>query len=483
MTEPLIFEMSKDGRRGYTLPKLDVPALDPADHIPARFLRKELDMPSLSEVDVVRHFTRLSRMNHSLDVGFYPLGSCTMKYNPKVNEDVARLPGFAHVHPQQPEDTVQGALKLIEELEIYLSEITGMDAMTLQPAAGAQGELAGLLIMKAYHARNNNHKTKIIIPDSGHGTNPASCSMVGYEVVNVKSDERGGVDMDDLKAKLTPDVAGLMITNPNTLGLFDENIGELASLIHSVDGLVYYDGANLNAIMGWTRPGDMGFDIVHLNLHKTFATPHGGGGPGAGPVGVKKHLEQYLPNPRIQFDGKKYKVASKFKESVGPVLASLGNFLVLVRAYAYILVNGHDGIKEIASHAVLNANYMMQKLKKTYDLPFDRFCKHEFVISGKKLGEYGIKTLDVAKRLLDFGIHAPTVYFPLIVDEAMMIEPTETESKETLDTFIEALETIAREAAENSEKLHEAPLTTPVRRLDEATAARKPNINYYNQPD
>lgn len=483
MTEPLIFEMSKDGRRGYTLPKLDVPALDPADHIPARFLRKELDMPSLSEVDVVRHFTRLSRMNHSLDVGFYPLGSCTMKYNPKVNEDVARLPGFAHVHPQQPEDTVQGALKLIEELEIYLSEITGMDAMTLQPAAGAQGELAGLLIMKAYHARNNNHKTKIIIPDSGHGTNPASCSMVGYEVVNVKSDERGGVDMDDLKAKLTPDVAGLMITNPNTLGLFDENIGELASLIHSVDGLVYYDGANLNAIMGWTRPGDMGFDIVHLNLHKTFATPHGGGGPGAGPVGVKKHLEQYLPNPRIQFDGKKYKVASKFKESVGPVLASLGNFLVLVRAYAYILVNGHDGIKEIASHAVLNANYMMQKLKKTYDLPFDRFCKHEFVISGKKLGEYGIKTLDVAKRLLDFGIHAPTVYFPLIVEEAMMIEPTETESKETLDTFIEALETIAREAAENSEKLHEAPLTTPVRRLDEATAARKPNINYYNQPD
>ncbi|GAB4272517.1 MAG: aminomethyl-transferring glycine dehydrogenase subunit GcvPB [Candidatus Rifleibacteriota bacterium] len=483
MAEPLIFELSKEGRRGYTIPALDVPEVDPADHIPARFLRKELDMPSLSEVDVVRHFTRLSRLNHSLDVGFYPLGSCTMKYNPKANENVARLPGFAHLHPMQPEETVQGALELISELEKMLAEITGMDAMTLQPAAGAQGEFTGLLIMKAYHKKNGNHKTKIIIPDSGHGTNPATCSMAGYEVVNVKSNERGGVDMDDLRAKLTPDVAGLMITNPNTLGLFDENIGELANLIHSVDGLVYYDGANLNAIMGWTRPGDMGFDIVHLNLHKTFSTPHGGGGPGAGPVGVKKHLEQYLPNPRIVFDGKKYKLNTKCRESVGPVLASLGNFLVLVRAYAYILVNGCDGLKEVSTHAVLNANYMMQRLKKTFKLPYERFCKHEFVLSGKPLGEFGVKTLDVAKRLLDFGFHAPTVYFPLIVEEAMMIEPTETESKGTLDCFMDALELIAKEARENPEKLKNAPFNTPVRRLDEATAARKPDINYYRRPD
>lgn len=483
MAEPLIFDLSKDGRRGYTLPALDVPAVDPADHIPARFLRAELQMPSLSEVEVVRHFTRLSRLNHSLDVGFYPLGSCTMKYNPKVNENVARLPGFAHIHPHQPEETVQGALKLLSELEEYLAEITGMDAMTLQPAAGAQGEFTGLLIMKAYHRKNGNHKTKIIIPDSGHGTNPATCSMAGYEVVNVKSDSRGSVDMEDFKSKLTPDVAGLMITNPNTLGLFDENIGELAALIHSVDGLVYYDGANLNAIMGWTRPGDMGFDIVHLNLHKTFSTPHGGGGPGAGPVGVKRHLEQYLPNPRIQFDGKKYKLNSKCRESVGPVLASLGNFLVLVRAYAYIIVHGAEGLKDVSTHAVLNANYMMQRLKKTFKLPYDRFCKHEFVLSGKPLAEFGVKTLDVAKRLLDFGFHAPTVYFPLIVEEAMMIEPTETESKGTLDCFMEALEMIAREARENPDNLKNAPLKTPVRRLDEATAARKPDINWYQKPE
>lgn len=482
MSEPLIFDLSKDGRRGYTLPALDVPSVDPSDHIPARFLRKELHMPSLSEVEVVRHFTRLSRLNHSLDVGFYPLGSCTMKYNPKVNENMARLPGFAHVHPLQPEDTVQGCLKLMSELEKYLMEITGMEAMTLQPAAGAQGEFTGLLIMQAYHRKNGNHKTKIIIPDSGHGTNPATCSMVGYEVVNVKSDGRGGVDMEDLKAKLTPDVAGLMITNPNTLGLFDENIGELANLVHAVDGLVYYDGANLNAIMGWTRPGDMGFDIVHLNLHKTFSTPHGGGGPGAGPVGVKAHLEQYLPNPRIQFDGKKYKINTKCRESVGPVLASLGNFLVLVRAFAYIMVNGNDGLKEVSTHAVLNANYMMQRLKKTFKLPYDRYCKHEFVLSGKPLAEFGIKTLDVAKRLLDFGFHAPTVYFPMIVEEAMMIEPTETESKGTLDCFMEALEMIAGEAKDNPETLKNAPLSTPVRRLDEATAARKPDINYYRKP-
>ena len=482
MTEPLIFDLSKKGRKGYALPALDIPRVDPADHIPARFIRKELNLPSLSEVEVVRHFTKLSRLNHSVDVGFYPLGSCTMKYNPKINEDMARLPGFAQIHPHQSEDTVQGALAMLKELEESLSEITGMDAMTLQPAAGAQGELTGLLIMKAYHKKQGNHKTKIMIPDSGHGTNPASCSMCGYQVINVKSNEKGGVDIADLKEKLTPDVAGLMLTNPNTLGLFDENVGEIANLIHSVDGLVYYDGANLNAVMGWSRPGDMGFDIVHLNLHKTFSTPHGGGGPGAGPVGVKKHLEPFLPNPRIVFDGKKYKLSTKCRDSVGPVLASLGNFGVLVRAYTYIKVCGCDGLKDASAHAVLNANYMMQRLKKSFDLPYDRFCKHEFVLSGRNLGKYGIKTLDIAKRLLDFGYHAPTVYFPLIVEEALMIEPTETESKETLDGFMDKMEQIAKEAQENPDVLKNAPINTPVRRLDEATAARKPDINYYNQP-
>lgn len=483
MAEPLIFDLSKDGRRGFALPVLDVPAVDPADHIPARFLRKELPLPSLSELEVVRHFTRLSRLNHSVDIGFYPLGSCTMKYNPRINENMARLPGFAHLHPQQPEESVQGALQLIKTLEDYLAEVTGMDAMTLQPAAGAQGELTGLLIMKAYHKKKGNHKTKIMIPDSGHGTNPASCAMVGYEVINIRGNERGGVDLEDLKSKLGPDVAGLMITNPNTLGLFDESIGELAHLIHSVDGLVYYDGANLNAIMGWTRPGDMGFDIVHINLHKTFSTPHGGGGPGSGPVGVKKYLEPFLPNPRVQFDGKKYKLQTKCRESIGPVMASLGNFLVLVRAFAYILVNGRQGLKDVSGYAVLNANYMMQRLKKTYHLPYDRFCKHEFVLSGKGLAQYGVKTLDVAKRLLDFGFHAPTIYFPMIVEESMMIEPTETESKGTLDCFMEAMEMIVKEAAENPERLKEAPLKTPVRRLDEATAARKPDINYFQKPE
>lgn len=483
MAEPLIFDLSTDGRRGFALPPLDVPAVDPADHIPARFLRQELPLPSLSELEVVRHFTRLSRLNHSVDIGFYPLGSCTMKYNPRINEDMARLPGFANIHPHQPDESVQGALKLLKTLEENLAEITGMDAMTLQPAAGAQGELTGLLIIKAYHKKKGNHKTKIIIPDSGHGTNPASCAMVGYEVVNIRGNERGGIDLEDLKAKLTPDVAGLMLTNPNTLGLFDESIGELTQLIHSVDGLVYYDGANLNAIMGWARPGDMGFDIVHLNLHKTFSTPHGGGGPGAGPVGVKKHLEAFLPNPRIQFDGKKYKLQTRYRDSVGPVLASLGNFLVLVRAFAYIMVNGSKGLKDVSAYAVLNANYMMQRLKKSYHLPYDRICKHEFVLSGKNLTQFGVKTLDVAKRLLDFGFHAPTIYFPLIVEESMMIEPTETESKGTLDCFMEAMEMIAKEAAENPQRLKEAPLKTPVRRLDEALAARKPDINFFQKPE
>ncbi|MBF0500640.1 MAG: aminomethyl-transferring glycine dehydrogenase subunit GcvPB [Candidatus Riflebacteria bacterium] len=478
--EPLLFELSVDGRRGYTLPKLDIPESDPADLLPATYIRKELKLPSISEIDCVRHFTRLSRLNYCVDVGFYPLGSCTMKYNPKINEDMARLPGFANLHPYQSEGTVQGALALMHFLEHAICEITGMDACTLQPAAGAHGELTGLMIIKAYHDRKRNKtKTKILIPDAGHGTNPASAALCGYQVVSLHTDARGGVDLNDLRAHLAPDVAGLMLTNPNTLGLFDENIEEIARLVHSVDGLLYYDGANLNAIMGWTRPGDMGFDVVHVNLHKTFSTPHGGGGPGSGPVGVKKHLAEFLPSPKVTFDGKKFKIVRKCKGSIGPVRSFLGSFGVLVRAWTYIVSLGGAGLKDVSSHAVLNANYMMRRLQKRYALPYDRHCKHEFVLSGKPFAEKGVKTLDIAKRLLDEGFHAPTIYFPLIVEEAIMIEPTETESKRTMDEFIEVMLRIADEAVNTPEKLKAAPIKTPVGRLDEATAARKPDLNYF----
>ncbi|RCK78585.1 MAG: Glycine dehydrogenase [decarboxylating] (glycine cleavage system P2 protein) [Candidatus Ozemobacter sibiricus] len=480
--EPLIFEMSQPGTTGFTLPEPGIDEIDPADHIPGKFLRSHLPLPSVAEVDVVRHFTRLSRKNHAIDVGFYPLGSCTMKYNPKVNEDMARLPGFAALHPYQPESTVQGALALMKDLEYALCEITGMDAFTLQPAAGAHGELTGLLLIKAYHDRKKNKKTKILIPDAGHGTNPASAAQCGYEVVTIKSDAQGGVDLEDLKAHLGPEVAGLMLTNPNTLGLFEPNVEKIAELIHGVDGLLYYDGANLNAIMGWTRPGDMGFDVMHVNVHKTFSTPHGGGGPGAGPVGVKKHLEPFLPCPRIAYDGKKYKLITKAKGSIGTMRTFVGSFGVLVRAYTYITQLGAEGLKEASSHAVLNANYLMARLKKHFLLPYDRFCKHEFVLSGKPQAAKGVKTLDIAKRLLDYGFHAPTVYFPLIVEEAIMIEPTETESKKTLDAFVEALEKILQEIETNPELVKTAPHTTPVGRLDEALAARKPDINFFQRP-
>ncbi len=480
--EPLIFEMSQPGTTGFTLPELGFDEIDPADHIPGKFLRTTLPLPSVSEIDVVRHFTRLSRKNHAIDVGFYPLGSCTMKYNPKVNEDMARLPGFAALHPYQPEATVQGALALMKDLEYALCEITGMDAFTLQPAAGAHGEMTGLLLIKAYHYQKKNKKTKVLIPDAGHGTNPASAAQCGYEVVTIKSDAHGGVDLDDLKAHLGPEVAGLMLTNPNTLGLFEPNVEKIAELVHAVDGLLYYDGANLNAIMGWTRPGDMGFDVMHVNLHKTFSTPHGGGGPGAGPVGVKKHLEAFLPCPRIAFDGKKYKVVAKAKGSIGAMRTFAGSFGVLVRAYTYITQLGAEGLKEASSHAVLNANYLMARLKKHFLLPYDRFCKHEFVLSGKPQAAKGIKTLDIAKRLLDYGFHAPTVYFPLIVEEAIMIEPTETESKKTLDAFVEALEKILHEIETTPDLVKNAPHTTPVGRLDEALAARKPDINFFQRP-
>ncbi|MBF0405741.1 MAG: aminomethyl-transferring glycine dehydrogenase subunit GcvPB [Candidatus Riflebacteria bacterium] len=481
MTESLIFELSSNGRKGYCLPKLDIPESDPADLIPANFIRKELDFPSLSEIDVVRHFVRLSRMNYGVDVGFYPLGSCTMKYNPKINEDMARLPGFAGIHPYQPEDTIQGSLALMKNLESALCEITGMDEFTLQPAAGAHGELTGLMIIRAYHDKKGNRKTKILIPDAGHGTNPASAAFCGYEVVNIKSNARGGVDVEDLKKNLSSEVAGLMLTNPNTLGLFEENIKEIAELVHQVDGLLYYDGANLNAIMGWCRTGDMGFDVMHVNLHKTFSTPHGGGGPGSGPVGVKRHLAKFLPTPRIEFDGKKFKVSSANKDSIGPVRSFFGSFGILVRAYTYIVQLGSEGLKEVSTCAVLNANYMMKALAEHYFLPFNRTCKHEFVLSGKKFAEKGIKTLDIAKRLLDYGYHAPTIYFPLIVEESIMIEPTETESKQTLDEFIGVMKKVATEAFETPEMLKASPKNTPVGRLDETMAARKPDLNFYKK--
>ncbi len=477
--QPLIFEISKAGRKAYSLPECDVPV---CEGIESKYLRTEApELPEVSELDAVRHFTQLSQRNHGVDSGFYPLGSCTMKYNPKVNEAVARFDGFAKVHPYQPEETTQGALKLIYELSDMLSEITGMDSISLQPAAGAHGELAGLMIMKAYHRNRGDHKRNIIVlPDSAHGTNPASAAVAGFDVVEIKSDERGLVDLESLKAVMSDEVAGFMLTNPNTLGLFDENICEISKIVHEAGGLMYYDGANANAILGITRPGDMGFDVVHLNLHKTFSTPHGGGGPGSGPVGVKKHLSDFLPVPVVVKSEEKYSFDYNRPLSIGKVKSFYGNFGVYVRAYAYILSMGPDGLREVAENAVLNANYIASRLKDKYYLPADRICMHECVFSGDWQKKKGVHTLDIAKRLLDFGYHPPTIYFPLIVSEALMIEPTECESIETLDKFIEAMRQIADEAENNPELVTSAPHTTIVSRLDEAAAARKP-ITRYNK--
>ena len=475
----LIFEISKKGRFAYSLPECDVP--DVTDAIDSKYLRKEdPELPEVSELDAVRHFTRISQRNHGVDSGFYPLGSCTMKYNPKVNELAARLDGFAKIHPYQQEKTVQGALKLMHELGSMLSEITGMEEFTLQPAAGAHGELAGLMIMKSYHQnRNDEKRTKIIVPDSAHGTNPASAAVAGFDVVEIKSNNKELVDIEALKAAVGEDTAGFMLTNPNTLGLFDENIIEISKIVHDAGGLMYYDGANANAILGISRPGDMGFDVVHLNLHKTFSTPHGGGGPGAGPVGVKKHLAEFLPIPVISKKDKEYYMDYERPLSIGKVKSAYGNFGVLVRAYAYILSMGPDGLKEVAENAVLNANYMAHKLKDKYFLPLDTECMHECVLSGEWQKEKNdVSTLDIAKRLLDFGFHPPTIYFPLIIHEAMMIEPTECETKETLDEFIAVMRQIADEAENNPELVKTAPHTTVISRLDEATAARKPVLRY-----
>ncbi|WP_173916168.1 aminomethyl-transferring glycine dehydrogenase subunit GcvPB [Halobacillus sp. Marseille-Q1614] len=477
---PLIFELSQESRTGFSLPEFDVPETDIDEMLGETFVRKEApDLPEVSELQIMRHYTGLSTRNHGVDSGFYPLGSCTMKYNPKVNEDIARIEGFSHIHPLQPEATVQGALGLMYDLQESLTEITGMDTVTLQPAAGAHGEWTGLMMIRAYHEANGDYnRTKVIVPDSAHGTNPASATVAGFEAVTVKSDERGLVDLEDLKRVVDDQTAALMLTNPNTLGLFEENIEEMASIIHEAGGKLYYDGANLNAILGYARPGDMGFDVVHLNLHKTFTGPHGGGGPGSGPVGVTAEFEPYLPKPVLIKKDDQFGFEYDRPKSIGRVKPYYGNFGINVRAYTYIRTMGAEGLKKVSEYAVLNANYMMRRLQKEYELPFDQHCKHEFILSGKHQKKLGVRTLDIAKRLLDFGYHPPTIYFPINVEEAIMAEPTETESKETLDAFIDAMLQIAEEAKENPEIVQEAPHTTIVSRMDETKAARKPVLRY-----
>ncbi|MEH7084744.1 aminomethyl-transferring glycine dehydrogenase subunit GcvPB [Neobacillus drentensis] len=478
--QALIFELSTPGRIGYSLPEMDVPELDLDGLLPDGYFRtEEPELPEVSELDIMRHYTALSRRNHGVDSGFYPLGSCTMKYNPKINENVARFNGFAHVHPLQDESSVQGALELLYDLQEHLIEITGMDEVTLQPAAGAHGEWTGLMMIRAYHEANGDMKrTKVIVPDSAHGTNPASATIAGLETITVKSNEHGLVDLEDLRRVVGEDTAALMLTNPNTLGLFEENILELAEIVHEAGGKLYYDGANLNAVLSKARPGDMGFDVVHLNLHKTFTGPHGGGGPGSGPVGVKADLIPFLPKPIITKQGEEFVLDYDRPQSIGRVKPYYGNFGINVRAYTYIRSMGPDGLKAVTEYAVLNANYMMRRLAEYYDLPFDRHCKHEFVLSGRRQKKLGVRTLDIAKRLLDFGYHPPTIYFPLNVEECIMIEPTETESKETLDSFIDIMIQIAKEAEENPEIVQEAPHTTVVGRMDETKAARKPVLKY-----
>ena len=476
----LIFETSRPGRKAYSLPECDVPKKAISDLIDSSFLREKApELPEVSELDAVRHYTKLSQRNHGVDSGFYPLGSCTMKYNPKVNEAIARFDGFINCHPYQPESMVQGNLEVMYTLDKLLSEISGMDQVSLQPAAGAHGELAGLMIIKAYHEnRGEGNRNKIIVPDSAHGTNPASAAVAGFEVIEVKSDERGCVDLEHLKEVMNEEVAGLMLTNPNTLGLFETDIVEIAKIVHDKGGLLYYDGANMNAIMGIARPGDMGFDVIHFNLHKTFSTPHGGGGPGSGPVGVKKPLIPFLPVPVVCKKDDTYYLDYDRPLSIGRMKSFYGNFNVTIKALAYIFTMGAEGLKEVSEAAVLNANYIAQKLKDVYHLPYDKICMHECVLSGDRQKSKGVSTLDIAKRLLDFGYHPPTVYFPLIVSEALMIEPTECESKETLDEFIQTMRRIAEEAENNPEIVKTAPYNTVVSRLDEALAARKPVLKW-----
>ena len=472
----LSFDRSKAGRLGVILPPVDVPLAEMPD---AGLLRDELRLPEMAQNDVIRYFLGLSRLNYSVDTGFYPLGSCTMKYNPKINEDIARLPGFAQALPQQPEETVQGALAVLSELQDTLAEITGMDAVSLAPAAGAQGELSGILMIKRYHLdRGNTKRTKVLVPDSAHGTNPATAAMAGFQVVSVPSDASGNADVDFLAANLDETVAAMMYTLPSTLGLFDPQIGRIAELIHEHGALLYGDGANQNAFLGRARFGDMGFDVVHLNLHKTFSTPHGGGGPGAGPVCVKAKLADYLPAPIVTQSGGSGFSLTRPAKSIGKTMAFHGNFGVLLRALTYIKSMGGPGLRAISENAVINANYVQSRLRRAYKLAVERNCMHEVVLSGARQKARGVKTLDVAKRLIDYGFHPPTIYFPLIVDEAMMIEPTETEGIEALDAFCDAMLAIDRESVEQPEIVKTAPRNAPLRRLDEATAARKPVLRW-----
>ena len=470
LNEPLLWEKGKPGRRGFSLPSRDV-ELSP--------LEKGLtapgpDFPDLSEVDVVRHFTRLSTWNFGVDTGTYPLGSCTMKYNPKINDKQAALPGFASAHPLLPQELSQGLLRLLFELERFLAEITGMDAVSLQPSAGAQGELTGMLLIHAYHKSRGRKPSKILVPDTAHGTNPASAALCGYRPTAVASNDRGILSVESVAKGMDEDTAGIMITNPNTLGLFEENLKEIADLVHAKGGLVYGDGANMNAVLGIMDVGCTGLDVLHLNLHKTFSTPHGGGGPGAGPVCVKKHLEPFLPVPRVMEKGGKYVLSDNFPQTIGKLHAFYGNVGVMIRAYSYIRTMGGANLKKASQLAVLNANYIKERLKTTFHLPYDRPCMHECVFTDKNQASYKVMTLDIAKRLMDYGFHPPTIYFPLVVSGALMIEPTETESKDDLDRLIGALQAIAEEARSNPELLHQAPTRCKMRRLDEVAAARKP---------
>jgi glycine dehydrogenase subunit 2 len=479
MSEKLLFEKSKPGRKAFTLPKLDVESQPSDQLLPVKFLRKtELQLPEISENEVVRHFIHLSSMNYHIDKGFYPLGSCTMKYNPKINEVTSSLEGFAHLHPFEPPELTQGALRLMFELGEYLKAIAGMDGITLQPAAGAQGEFTSLLMIRAYHNDKGKQRAIILVPDSAHGTNPASVTIAGFQAVSVKSNIHGTIDIEDLKRNLNEDVAGIMITNPNTLGIFEKNILTIEKLVHDAGALMYMDGANLNALLGIVRPGDMGFDAVHINLHKTFSTPHGGGGPGAGPVAVSKRLEPFLPIPKVEKNKTDYSLQFERPKSIGKIHSFYGNFGMLVRAYTYIRMVGSEGLREISKNAILNANYLLSRLKGHFDLPYDEIPMHEFVLSGEEQKNMGVKIMDVAKRLLDYGFHAPTTYFPLIVKEALMIEPTETETKEVLDSFADALIQINEEIKTDKEKVLKAPQNTPVKRLDDVRATKQLNVCY-----
>ena len=477
--ELLIFEQGGRGRRGYSLPKWDVEEVETRTVIPPDLLRKDLEgFPQLSEIDVVRHFTRLSQWNYGVDSGLYPLGSCTMKYNPKVNEEIARMAGFANIHPYYPEDLSQGILKLMYELESFLAEITGMDHVTLQPAAGAHGELTGIMMIKACLQARGEKRRKVLVPDTAHGTNCSTSAVASYQMVGIKSNERGVIGPEQVAGQMDEEVAAIMVTNPNTLGLFEEHLSEIAEIVHRKGGFVYCDGANLNALMGIVKLGNLGVDVVHINLHKTFSTPHGGGGPGAGPVAIKNELAPYLPMPVIERVGEAYRLNDDRPQSIGKVKAFYGNFGVLLKAYVYILSMGAEGLRRASEMAVLNANYLMRRLKEHYYLPYDRPCMHECVFTDRLQEKHHVSTLDIAKRLIDYGFHPPTIYFPLVVKGALMMEPTETESKESLDRLIETMIAIAEEAEQNPDLLRQAPQKVKVRRLDEVLAARKPKLRW-----